>query len=621
MNPVWIFEHNEMHVVEGPNDAGIRSFTGDRAGGLVREVLQNSIDARRNDDRPVEVSFEIVKIPVEDFDVDGLIRSLEAACDSEDNDERHRTQFQRGLKELKAAKKSGSLNALVITDSNTTGASDKDGRKDKWWSLTRALGRSTKDKKDSGGSFGIGKNAAFTNADMRTVLYSTSYYDGDSLERRYAGISILVSHEIGGKRYKSTGYLVGDKTDGLVPESLLLEEPGTSIAILGFPTSKAKLRTWKQAACESVATNFFHAVVHKNLVVGMLGKTLDHACIEDFANRRSSNNKLFDFIKASKSNMVSHTDIDGIGAVNLRILVDEEKGNQDKSLAIVRDSGMLITDRLGSMLVTSTRRMVSFSRTWYGFTAVVECLTRDSRSLLREAEGPSHNEISPDNADDDDREDVKSAVRALGIWIRQEIEKQAKPPDPARFENASEVAEFLPLPGDGAPGQSTSNAGDVEVSQPLLREILPAGLGLPSRARRGRDTLGGDGDEDGGGSRNERRRRSKRRGRRGRRLVETAFQDVRRLPSGLRQWPEHTVQFAFDMPEEVPKRIRLYAVGEDRQSEQVPIERAYFGGRRLKVSKGEITELDARFMGGKRVALEIKAIRPIGSKRLELKAA
>ena len=122
-----------------------------------------------------------------------------------------------------------------MTDSNTTGASDKDGRNDKWWSLTRALGRSTKDKKDSGGSFGIGKNAAFTAADLRTVLYSTSYHDGNSLERRYAGKSILVSHEVGGMRYKSTGYLFDDSSgnsSSFVPESLRLKEPGTSIAIL-----------------------------------------------------------------------------------------------------------------------------------------------------------------------------------------------------------------------------------------------------------------------------------------------------------------------------------------------------------------------------------------------------
>ena len=373
---------------------------------------------------------------------------------------------------------------------------------------------------------------------MRTVLYSTSYYDGDSLERRYAGKSILVSHEVGGMRYKSTGYLFDDSSgnsSSFAPESLRLKEPGTTIAILGFPTTNAKLRVWKQEACESVATNFFHALVHKNLVVDMLGKTLDHACIEDFASRRSSNNKLLDFIKVSKSNMASHTDIDGIGAVNLRILVDEGKVNQDKSLAIVRDSGMLITNRLGSMFITSTRRMVSFPRAWYGFTAIVECLTRDSRSLLREAEGPSHNEISPDNADEEEMGDVRRAIRDLGNWIRQEIEKQARPPDPARFDNADEVAEFLPLPGEGAPAQSGAGGGDVEVSQPSLREVLPAGLGLPSRAQRGRDTRPGGDDAGEGGRRNTEQKRRKRRNRRGGRAVETVFQDVRRLPSGLRQ--------------------------------------------------------------------------------------
>ena len=324
--------------------------------------------------------------------------------------------------------------------------------------------------------------------------------------------------------------------------------------------------------------------------------------------------------EVSKSDVMSHTDIEGIGRVNLRILVEKEKDNREKVLAIVRDSGMLITDRLGSMRISRSQRMVQFPRTWSGFTAVVECLSQDSRSLLREAEGLSHDKISSDYADEEERGDVRRAIRELGKWIRQEIEKQAKPPDPARFENASEVAEFLPLPGEGSPGQSRG-AGGVEVSQPRLRNIPPAGLGLPSRARRGRDTRPGGDDPGGGGRRNLKQQHRKRRSRRGARAVETVFQDVRRLPSGLHQWPEHTAKFTFDMPEEMPKRIRLYAVGEDSRSEQMRIERAYFGGRRLKVSKGEITELDARFMGGKRIALEIKAIRPIGSKRLEIKAA
>ena len=617
MKPAWKFEKNEIDESEGPNDSGISSFTGDRAGGLVREVLQNSIDARRSPDKPVEVSFEIAKIPVDDFDIDGIMRSLEAACDSEDNDERHRKQFRRGLRALRSAKKTGTLNSLVITDSNTTGASDKYGRKDKWRSLTRAKGKSTKDKKDAGGSFGIGKNAAFTAADIRTVLYSTAYLNGDSLERRFTGKSILVSHEIGPDRFKATGYLLGDNGHKFVPKVLRLEEPGTSVAILGFSTSRKKLRTWEKETCASLASSFFHALIHKGLVVNVFGRRYDHANIETLATP-ANNDNLQRLIEVSKSNVVSNTDIDGIGRVNLRILVDEEE-NRGKLLAIVRDSGMLITDILGNMRISRSQPMIGFPRTWHRFTAVVECLTRDSRSLLREAEGPSHDKISADYADDEERRYVRRAIRHLGDWIREEIEKLAKPPDPARSENASEVAEFLPLPGEGVSGESAASAGDVEVSQPALLERLPAGLGLPSRARRGRDTTGGNGDEEGGRTRTG-TQRNKRRRRRGRSSVETVFQDVRRLPSSLQQWPEHTAKFAFDMPDEVPNRIRLYAIGEDSRSEQLPIERAYFGGRRLKVSKGEIAQLDERFMAGRRVVIEIKAIRPIGSKRLEIKA-
>ena len=622
MKPVWKFERNEIDESEGPNDSGISSFTGDRAGGLVREALQNSIDARRFDDEPVEVSFEIVEIPVDDFDIDGLMRSLKAACDSDDNDERHRKQFKRGLRVLEAAQKSGSISALMITDSNTTGASDKDGRKDKWRSLTRAKGKSTKDKKDAGGSFGIGKNAAFTAADMRTVLYSTAYYDNGSLERRYTGKSILVSHEIGDDRFKATGYLLGSKTDRFVPESFQLEEPGTRIAILGFPTSKRRLGEWRKEAYASMAGSFFHALAQRGLMVSILGEIYDHANIYEVVNEVQDDKKLKQLLEVSRSEIVTHTDITGIGRVNLRILVDEED-SRDKVLAIVRDSGMLITDRLGSMRTSRTQPMVSFPRPWYGFVAVVECLSQYSnpKSLLREAEGPRHNEISPDNADEDERSDVRQAIRTLGRWIRQEIEKLAKPPPPARSENASEVADFLPLPGEGAPSQSARGLGNVEISQPLLREVLPSGLGLPGRVRRGSDSRpGGQGGGE-GGRRNLQRKRRKGRGRQGSRAVETVFQDVRRLPSKLERWPEHTAKFALDMPEEMPKRIRLFAVGEDRKSEQLRIERAYFGGRRLKVTKGEIAELEPMLMKGKRVEIEIKAIRPLGSKRLELKAA
>ncbi len=174
----WTFAPNEMEEVEGPNNAGISTFTSDRYGSLTRELLQNSIDARADSGEPVHVSFEMKDISTSSLDLDGLRLSLCAAIESEDNDERHRKQFRRGLRVLEAAIESRAIPALEITDSNTTGAPDVNGRKDKWHSLTKSQGKSEKDARDAGGSFGIGKHATFAATDLRTVLYSTAYLHG-----------------------------------------------------------------------------------------------------------------------------------------------------------------------------------------------------------------------------------------------------------------------------------------------------------------------------------------------------------------------------------------------------------------------------------------------------------
>ena len=622
MKPTWSFERNEFLISEGPNDAGISSFTNNRAGGLVRELLQNSIDARKSEDQPVEVSFEISNLPVDDFDIDGLIMALDASCKSLDNDDRHRKQFRRGLNMLRSAKKSGYLSALVVTDCNTTGAPDIDGRQDKWWSLTRSVGKSAKDRSDSGGSFGIGKHAAFAAADMRSVLYSTAYQNGNSLERRFTGKSILVSHDIKDEHFKSTGYLIDDSdAEDFIPEALNLSSPGTAIAILGFPPSATKIQTWKKEAVEALVASFFHALVRKNLVVHLLGQTIDHESIDSIADG-IEDDRLRNLIAVSRAGITNHISIEGIGRVNLRISVDNDNKNQSKILGIVRDSGMLITDRLGSMRISPSQRMIQFPRTWHGFTAVVECLSQGSYSLLREAEGPSHNEISPDNADDVDRDKVRKGIRELGKWVRQEIETLAKPPEPSRSDNASEIADLLSLPGEGTPSRSQSGSAKVEISEPRLSPILPAGLGIRGGGqRRGQDSLA-EGGGNGGGirHRNQDRRKRKTRRKKSREEAPVTFHDVRRLPSSLNQWPDHAAKFALDMQSEIPKRIRLYAVGEDGRAEQLPLERAYFDGRRLKVSKGEIVELDEKRMGNRRVELEMKAIRPIGDKRLEIRA-
>ena len=614
----WQFEQNLNDVSEGPNNAGIASFTGDRAGGLVREMLQNSIDARDSESCPVEVQFRTAEIDLNAFDMPGLFGALNASIKSEDNDERHRKQFKRGLRLFQKAKKDGSLPALVILDSNTVGATDIDGKRDKWHSLTKSEGKSQKDSRDAGGSFGIGKHAAFAATDLRTVLYSTAFQNNGLLERRFRGRSILVSHERGGGSYKSRGYLEGDENN--IPSVLRLNSPGTAVSILGFSANEGNKKRWMRDAREAVEAHFFHAIIHNNLVVRFEEDTIDRASFEASMSRRSDGDKLKRLAGVSSGDIVAETSISGIGSVRLRVRVEPEGGDRSKTLALVRDSGMMITDALTQMRVTSSQQMVSFPNSWRGFTAIAECLSMGERSLLREAEGPRHDHISPDNADEAEREAIRTAIRQLGNWIREEIGKLAQPAEPASEENAVEMAQFLPLPGEVEPSTDATGGRGFESTEPMQTPKPPAGLGIPGGGRmRGKGSKPGAGEEEGRG-------RGERKGKRSRntRTYEetvTVLQNMRRLRSGLNQWQTHAVSFAFDKPERMPKRIELYGVGEDGRSDLLPIERAYYhDGRKMKVSKGAIVEIDEKLIGNPRARVEIKSLRPTTGRRLELRS-
>ena len=625
MNPVWAFGNNDTRETEGPNNAGIANFAGDRAGGLVREITQNSIDARDDKSLPVQVVFEIRELSVQALDLHGLKRALGASIESTAIDARYSKQFRRGAKLLDRAIKAKKITALRIVDSNTTGAPDRDGERDKWHSLTKTVGLSNKDSRDAAGSFGLGKHAPFAATDLRTVLYSTAYHEngpGSRLRRRFTGKSILVSHEVDGKPYRASGWLEHDREparDDAVPDEFQLVVPGTEIDILGFDGSDSG--DWQTEAAASLVTHFFHALAHNNLRASVGSTAINSETLDAVVAETDQDGELQRFIRVSRSPTVESTEIEGVGRVNLRIIVDDDGEHGKKSLALVRDAGMMITDRLGSLRITPSQAMFRIPRHWLGFTAVVECLSEGKRSLLREAEGPRHDSISSDFADQADRKEVGKALRALGVWIRGAIEKQAKPPEPATTDNADEMAEELPLAGNGVQPSLSSGQASWEITSPQQLPRAPRGLGSTGRRRRSSVRERPGGYEQGTHPENgQGKKRRKRKGGRSE-SVQVPFSDLRRLPNTLRQWPEHAGRFTFSVPDGVLKHIRLYAIGEDGKETQVLLERAYIHGRRIPVKRGEIAEIPSEFLSGERVELELKALRPIADRRLQIKVA
>lgn len=126
--PTWQFPTNVAGQIEGPIDSGIEHFTGNRDENVIRESIQNSLDARSDADDnrpgPVRVEFSVAPIPSAEIGADQLAAALQAAANSPHNDnEAYREQFQNAARRLRGIG-NGSVPCLRIIDSNTSGASD-----------------------------------------------------------------------------------------------------------------------------------------------------------------------------------------------------------------------------------------------------------------------------------------------------------------------------------------------------------------------------------------------------------------------------------------------------------------------------------------------------------------
>ncbi len=93
---IWQFPSNDSNETEGPNDAGISLFTANRLGNVIRESIQNSLDARANKSKPVSVGIALISLQKETFAADSLERSLLAAAHSPHNAHPHRRPFKEG---------------------------------------------------------------------------------------------------------------------------------------------------------------------------------------------------------------------------------------------------------------------------------------------------------------------------------------------------------------------------------------------------------------------------------------------------------------------------------------------------------------------------------------------
>lgn len=454
----WVFPRNDGGRDSGFHDAGVETFKGNLDRYLARELIQNSLDARVDPEKPVHVKFELLTLVRKQVPgMDYLQETFARCADYWENHDKVRRFFERAF-ELVAQPR---LTALKVGDYNTTGVPGTDTDRTKnWYHLIRCAGSSSK-WGGEGGSFGIGKNAPFAASRLRTVFYSTMVMDGESA---FQGVSTLVSHKLpDGATAQPTGFLGGDhgesiRVPGHIPHEFRRTECGLDIVVIEYPATP----TWQNDLVYSVLDNFWPAIDFGDLVVTVGDQTIDRSnlpkLMATFSGQEDFTAHLF--YQAYKSpSRVFPEHLPTLQEATLYF----STGDVDlpKRVAMVRKTGMVIYQR-------------GYLRSVLPFCGVFLCRNDEGNSILREMERPRHDIWDPDHPE-------KGANKKTEIeymtFIRDCIRKLT-PVDELKVISIPDLNRFLP---DDDESDEESFDGGESTSKNETPERLPLPEKIPAR--------------------------------------------------------------------------------------------------------------------------------------------
>ena len=192
-NCKWCFGPQDDVNVKGPNNPSMITFKDEDFHSLVRESIQNSLDAVDDKSKPVEVSFA-----VRSFDGMEYPSFFELKKHIEGCLEKFPVQgaplYEPMLEYFDDDRFKQQINFLKIVDSNTIGmpydANDGNSRFYKF--IAEGVAQ---DQAGAGGAFGFGKNAFWSLSPINTVFVSSQTKND---EVHFAGIAKLCTHIVDG---------------------------------------------------------------------------------------------------------------------------------------------------------------------------------------------------------------------------------------------------------------------------------------------------------------------------------------------------------------------------------------------------------------------------------------
>ena len=437
----------------GFTPTGIASFSDLRPAAVVRELIQNSLDAAvEAKEETAIVRFRLTRSNRRSVPgMKSYRKAFNAAVRTHEDlgGGTLPSQAERVVQVMRKAAKGDEQDILSVLD-NGIGLDNA--------RMTALLSDGISAKGGAAtGTFGNGHSVAIPASDLRYVLYGGVTANGDRIG---AGHAVIASRKVRGEQFPKSGdgflvkgfrkgsydYAKGASLPGLITENLdEIEQQsghGTAVIITGFNNFRESLPLWDMVS-KAAACNFFPPIDEGRLVVqaedhrpgqSSTIKTLDHSTLKAVLEENRNEQRSKAFLSGQKA-------FDAHGALQFGTPhVFRTKLGEIRVQIRERSSGNPRVDLCrNGMWITDDKNIPGFYYRFQDRKPFHALLLLDSQSggrlheLVRNAEGPLHDKLdAKQRLSKPEERELRDAFGEIREWLRSvvpELETDSYSPD------------------------------------------------------------------------------------------------------------------------------------------------------------------------------------------------
>ena len=461
----WHFSSCDGDDAIGINDPLLENFDSHHAKNITRESIQNSVDARLDDTRPVTVVFELIR--------DLPTNELPGAADLKQKigySKTYNNQTKSFLDQASRYLNQKTIHCLRISDFNTEGLTGaEDDRRGSYYKLVKAIGVNAK-AGVGGGSFGLGGKAAQQKSSLiRTVFYSSynhqeqfllagkarlpSFKDADGDLKRGSGMYGLVI-----KDKKGVSAIRHTKSIPVFFRNRSEQNYGTDVYIFGYLgySRWGQQTDWRQAIINQTINNFWPAIHFGQLIVKLKDQnsqtTIDQDRLEELIDDQPNKQDIKPYHQAviapsrqfiARDNpqlITKHRDILGKGKIDasqVKLYVKTKAGYPSK------------TQKMRRPKMVIRARPKRARRIGPDYAAVLICQDPYLDDFLRDLEPPEHDDWLIDRAQPNNQfakslAEARQVIRFLKQFTRQSLDELVAT-DQTQSQELADLGKYLPV--------------------------------------------------------------------------------------------------------------------------------------------------------------------------------